>query len=441
MRKFTLGIHALFLSLSLGWSPLARADAVTEWNAHAGKAAVAACISPIQSPLFESRMYAMMHIAIHDALNAITRRSHPYVLDIQGPSGASVDATVATAAHDVLLPLLNQLPFPQDCIDAGVASVEADYTAALAAITDGTPKTQGIVVGHAAAATVLALRVADGSDAPLQDFDYPQGTKPGEYRFTPGFPFLGGPNWPDVTPFVLRDSSQFRPGLPYAVTSRKYTADFNEVKYLGGDGVTTPSARTPEQTQIALFWVKSSPLGWNRIARTVATAAGLDPWANARLFGLLNMALADGYIAGFDAKFHYNYWRPITAIQLAATDGNPNTEADPTWTPLALTPPIPDYPSTHSVEGGAAAQVLERFFETDDISFRTCSLTLPLPIEQCGGSQEVQRTFASFSHAAEENGVSRIYVGFHFRKAVEEGIAQGRKIGNRAVNHFLRPVE
>lgn len=224
------------------------------------------------------------------------------------------------------------------------------------------------------------------------------------------------------------------------MTSKKYTADFNEVKSLGDDGVTTPSARTPEQTEIALFWVESSPLGWNRIARTVATAAGLDPWENARLFGLLNMALTDGYIGGFDAKIHYNYWRPVTAIQLAATDGNPDTDADLTWTPLAPTPPVPDYPSTHSVEGGAAAQVLKQFFKTDHISFSTCSLTLPLSEEQCGGASEVLRSFTSFTQAADENGLSRILVGFHFRKAVKEGIEHGRKIGNRAVNLFLKPV-
>ncbi len=211
----------------------------------------------------------------------------------------------------------------------------------------------------------------------MLDFGYPQGTDPGEYRFTPGFTFAFAPGWADVTPFVLKDSSQFRPGPPYAVTSKKYTADFNEVKALGGDGVTTPSARTAEQTEIALFWVESSPLQWNRIARTVSGSEGLDMWENARLFGLLNMALADGYIGSFETKYHYNYWRPVTAIQTADTDGNPSTSADPTWTPLVPTPPIPDYDSAHSVEGGAAAGVLKRFFGTDDIGFTTCSLTLP----------------------------------------------------------------
>jgi hypothetical protein len=156
---------------------------------------------------------------------------------------------------------------------------------------------------------------------------------------------------------------------------------------------------------------------------------------------LLNTALADGYIGSLDTKYQYNYWRPVTAIQLAETDGNPDTDADPTWTPLVPTPPAPDYDSGHSVEGGAAAQVLKRFFDTDHVSFTACSLTLPLPEERCGGASGVLREFTSFTEAAEENGLSRILNGFHFRKAVEEGIEHGRKIGDRAVNRFLKPVK
>jgi hypothetical protein len=421
----------------------ARGDAVTAWNVNAGKAALDACLAPTNNPLHESRLYAAMHVAIHDALNAIDRRSRPYVFKTGAKPGASPDAAVAAAARDVLVPLLQQLPAPfSDCVgrNDAVEKVDRAYAAALGAIPDGRAKRQGVALGQAAAAAILALRAGDGSDTPLFDTAYPQGTQPGEYRFTPGFDFAFAPGWADVTPFVLRDSSQFRPGPPYAVTSRRYTADFNEVKRLGGDGITTPSARTAEQTEIALFWVESSPLQWNRIARTVSAARGLDLWENARLFGLLNMALADGYIGSFDTKYHqYNYWRPVTAIQTADTDGNPNTSADPTWTPLVPTPPIPDYDSAHSVEGGAASQVLKRFFGTDHIGFTTCSLTLP-DGSTCDDAAPVLRSYTSFSQAREENGRSRILVGFHFRKAVDEGIDHGRKIGNRAVNHFLRPV-
>lgn len=442
-KGWLLGIAAVLLA-TLTTIPVAAAgpDAVTVWNANAGEAAQAACISPDGDPFHESRMYAMMHIAIHDALNAIDRHSRPYVFDIHAPSTASTAAAVAAAARDVLVPLIGQLPLelvPQACIDAGVASVEADYTAALAAIPNDQAKVQGIAVGHAAAAVILALRVADGAVGPFLNSACPQDTKPGEYQCTPGTPFIAFEVWENVTPFVLKDRSQFRPGPPYAVTTKKYTADFNEVKSLGGDGITTPSARTADQTQIALYWWESSPLKWNRIARAVSANQRLDLWENARLFGLLNMALADGYIAMADAKNHYNYWRPVTAIQTGDTDGNPDTRGDPAWTPLRSTPPDQDYPSGHSIEGGAAAEVLKQFFGTDRISFQDCSVTLPAG-STCSDPSPVLRSYRSFSQAAAENAYSRILIGFHFRKSVEEGTDYGRKIGQRAANLYLRPV-
>jgi hypothetical protein len=417
-------------------------DAVTVWNANAGVAATAACIAPLNNPLHESRIYAMMHVAIHDALNAIDRRSRPYALDVQAEAGASPDAAVAAAARDVLVPLIGQLPLElhtQACIDAGVASVEAAYVAALAAIPDDQAKAQGIAVGQAAAAAILDLRADDGAVGPFLNFACPQDTDPGEYQCLPGTPFTAFEGWENVTPFVLKDSSQFRPGPPYAVDKKKYTADFNEVKSLGGDDVTTPSARTPDQTEIALFWLESSPLKWNRIARTVSADQGLDLWDNARLFGLLNMALADGYIATKDSKNHYNYWRPITAIRTGDTDGNPDTIGDPTWTPLRPTPPDQDYVSGHSIAGGAGAEVLKQFFGTDEISFEDCGVTLPAG-STCSDATPILRSYTSFSQAAAENAYSRILVGFHFRKSVEEGTEYGRKIGQRAANLYLRPV-
>jgi hypothetical protein len=371
-------------------------------------------------------------------------RSSPYAYKpAERQRDASPDAAVASAARGVLVPLLQQLTPPFDnpvCIQAAVGGVEADYAAALAAIPSGTAKTKGIAVGEASAAAILALRQGDGSDTPLLDFNYPQGTNPGEYRFTSPVtgPFVFAPGWADVTPFVLRDGSQFRPRPPLRINSPQYTTEFNEVKRLGGDGVTTPSARTAEQTQIALFWVESSPLAWNRLARSVSAGQHLDLWENARLFGLLNIGMADGYISSFDAKRFYNFWRPITAIQLAETDGNPNTAADPKWTPLRETPQITDHDSGHSVEGGVAATVLARFFGTDHISFSACSMTLAVG-STCVDASPVMRTFDSFSQAANENGESRILVGFHFRRAVVEGIKHGNKIGNRAFR-FLGEV-
>jgi hypothetical protein len=434
-------IGTLSLVTFLGTANLADADVVTDWNARAGQAAIRACISPADDPLEESRLYAMVHIAIHDALNAIDRRSRPYAYDAQADRSASIDAAVAAAARDVLVAVLAQIPapFPPACPAAGMAIVEAAYVAALSAIPDGTSKAEGVAVGQAAAAAILARRANDGAVPELIVTDYPQGHAPGEYRFTPGFNFVFAPGWANVTPFVLDRASQFRPRAPYRLSSRKYAADYNEIKALGGDDIATPSTRTPEQTEIGLFWRESSPLAWNRLARSVAAAQGLDAWENARLFGLLNMAMADGYIASWEAKYSYNFWRPITAIREGDSDGNPDTVGDPSWTPLQLTYPIPDHDSAHSVEGGAAAQVLRDFFGTDNIAFAACSLSLP-DGSRCDDATPIIRSFATFSEAADENGLSRILIGIHFRRAVDEGIRHGRRIGKRAVDLFMRPV-
>jgi hypothetical protein len=432
-------LTATTLAVSAPASPAAARNAVTTWNAHAGEAAIAACLSPVGNPLSESRMYAMTQIAIHDALNAIDRRFEPYAYDAAAPRGASRDAAVAAAARNVLVPVLARLqaPAPQDCIDAAVAGVESHYGAALATIPDGPPQSRGVEVGEAAAAAILERRALDGAGTTLLDFDFPEGSEPGEWMFTPDRPFAFAPGWGGVTPFVLDDATQFRPDAPYALDSLDYAADLNEVKALGGDGTSTPSARTPDQTEIALFWLESSPLQWNRIARTLAIAERLDLWESARLLGLLNMALADGYVSSFDTKYHYRFWRPVSAIRAADADGNPATAADPTWTPLATTPPIPDHDSAHAVEGGAAAAVFRRVFETDTMAFATCSLTLPAG-QGCADAAPVERSYSSFSEAAEENALSRILIGFHFRNAVRAGNDRGSRIGRRAANRFLR---
>lgn len=435
---------AATICLSMGLALLvprpAAADAVTDWNVNAGKAALAACIEPAGSndPGNESRLYAMMHVAIHDALNAIDRRFRPYVFNVQGPAGASREAAAASAARNVLVPVISALPFSAACVQAGIASVEADYAMALLAIPNGLAKTQGIQLGQASGAAIVALRAGDGSDKSQVDPNYPQGTEPGEFRFVPGFAIAFGEAWGHVTPFVLNHASQFRPGPPYKVSSKKYAADFNEVKTFGGDGVTTPSLRTPDQTQFGLFWIEGSVLTWNRIARNVSANRSLGLSENARLFGLLNLAVADAYIAHFDAKYHHNFWRPVTAVHLAGSDGNPDTAGDPTWTPLQQNYPTPSYPSGHSTAGGAASQALQEFFGTDNIGFEVCSLTLPG--HRCTDPSPVFRSYMSFSQAAEENALSRILAGLHFRNDVEEGVKFGREIGKRTANLFLRPV-
>ena len=421
-------IHIVVTALLSLSSTAVRADEVTKWNEVAA-----------QAPLWDLRFYVLTHIAIHDALNTIEPRCNRYALNLAVVPEASPEAAVATAAYNVLTDQFNRLtalgfPSRQQMLDDA-------YASSLAVIPNGPAKTSAVALGKSAAAAILNLRANDGWYAqPVQDFDYPQGTAPGEYRFTAPFNFAFASKLGTMPPFALKSSHQFRPGAPHQIRSVKYIADFYEVKYLGGDGVTTFSARTREQTEVALFWLEGSGnLSWNRIARTVSGSGSLNLWDNARLFALLNLAIGDGYIACWDTKYHYNYWRPVTAIREADSDGNPFTHADPSWTPLVETPPMPDYDSGHAVAGSAAATILRRFFHTDNIAFSTCSTTLPAG-STCNDPTPKKRFFTSFSQAAEENGRSRIYVGFHFRKAVEEGIKHGGKIGDYVFDHYLRHV-
>jgi hypothetical protein len=425
---------SLPILVMLAGSPMA-ADEVTKWSEVANRLAFDL------NPLYQSRILAMTHTAMHDAVNAIDRRYQPYSFRIPVTPGASPEAAAATAAYSVLLDQFNQLTvaigFPPQ-----QAELNAAYATSLASIPSGSAKTFGIGIGQAAASVILSIRASDGAYLlPVLDPNYPQGTVPGQYRFTPGAPFAFEPKWGSVPPFVLDYSSKFRPNPPYPINSKRYTDDFNEVKALGSDGISAPSARTPDQTQIALFWLESSPVGWNRIARTVSATApgGLNLWQNARLFALLNLAMADGYIASWDAKYKYNFWRPVTAIREGNADGNSDTIGNPAWTPLDPTPPIPDHDSGHSVQGGAASEALAQFFGSSRFSLQTCSTSLP-PGLRCNDPSPVYRSFSSFSQAALENGLSRIYVGYHFRKAVTEGIEHGRKIADTAFQHFLRPA-
>jgi hypothetical protein len=443
MKNQVVGSVGLCLSLFVVCPDAAGSDAVIRWNENAAKAATAACLHISGNGLAESRMYAMVHAAVHDAVNAIDRRSRPYAFDADVTGPTSLNAAVAAAARDVLVSVIPTLPESAECVANGVALTETLYAAALASVRNGPAKRNGIALGRAAAAAIIELRANDGSDAPWVDPNYPQGTEPGEWRFTPDFPlpepFAFAPHYGQVTPFVLKRSSQLWPPPPYPVGSRRYAADYNEIKRLGGDDITTPSARTADQTEIGLFWIESSPLAWNRLARAVSLRKRFDAWENARLFGLLNLAMADGYIASWAAKYHYKFWRPITAIRLGDTDGNPDTDGVPDWTPLQWTYPMPDHDSGHSVQGGVAAEVLKQVFGRDHISFRACSMTVGAG-STCEDPDPVIRSYRSFSQAADENAVSRIYIGIHFRRAVEEGTQHGRRIGDYAVRKYMKPV-
>ena len=366
MHVRALAVTLTVLVAGVAMAPAAHAqppssgeNAVIAWNEHAaGAVTVPGCLAPFDNPLHESRLYAVMHVAIHDALAAIDRRSRPYALATQRSfPGASPDAAVAAAARHTLVPLFEELPepFAAGCA-AGAAALETDYDAALDEIPAGTAKTQGVHLGTAAAAVILALRAGDGSDTCWRTRIIPQSTMPGVWRFTPGFDFAFMPGWGEVTPFVLDGSSQFRPGPPYDVTGRKYAADFNEVKRLGGDDIATPSARIPGADRDRPVLGGELPPAVESDRQDRRTRQRTRFWQSARFFGLLNVALADGYVATFDTKYHYDYWRPVTAIQAADTDGNPRTAGDADWTPLVPTPPVPDYDSGHSVQGGAASR-------------------------------------------------------------------------------------
>src|SRR5688572_2520719 len=394
---------ALILSSLILVTSQIRAGEVERWN----RVATDAAIAEQMDPLNESRVLAIVHAAIHNALNAIDRRYEPYrARVITVPTGASPEAAAAAAAHATLVELM---PARKKDFDAALAQ-------SFAQMPDKQAASAGRQVGLEAAAALIAQRRDDGANRTVK---YVPGKKPGDYRPTPpDFTPAALVQWGAVRPFVLVSSSQFRPTPPLAPSSARARKEIEDVRVIGGKA---SSVRTTEQSEIARFWYESSPQGWNRIAREISVARRLDEWESARLLALVNFAMADGFIGGFEAKYHYNYWRPATAIR----------QEDADWLPDLVTPPVPDYPSTHTVLGAAAAAVLERFFGTDLVSF---SMTSGEPYPG------VTRRFWSFSEAARENGASRILAGIHFATAVRAGYVQGDLIGAWTYDHALRPV-
>jgi hypothetical protein len=412
----------------LAISSVAFADnAVTRANENMGLAMIAACQSPEGNPFHESRAYAMANLAIHDALNAITSKYQPYTYDKKAEAGTSANAAVASAAYHVMAPTTQKIPaevLPNaKCLENAKAVVEGAYAMALAVIPDGPAKDKGIALGKATAEAVLAKRANDTADGgPYINKNCPPAGAPGKYQCTPELPFVAFEKWETVTPFVLKDHTEFRPDPPYKLDDAKYKADFAEVKTLGGDGKTTPTTRTPEQSEIALFWLESSPLKWGRIAQTLANDKKLDLWDSARLLAIMQMGQADGYLAMVSAKNRYQFWRPVTAI---------HASGDKSWVSFRPTPPNQDYPSGHSIEGGVGAAVLKGYFGTDQANFKDCGATME-PGQTCWDDKPVMRSYTTFTQAADENAASRVYVGFHFRDATVQGTNYGRKIGERA---------
>lgn len=368
-----------------------------------------------QNGLLASRNYAMVHLAMFYALNAIAPTYQPDNL-LRQDAQAAPAAAAAKAAHDVLVSIF---PDQKPMLDSAL-------TRSLANIPPGERLNRGMALGQEAATIVLARRNGDGAmQNPVAEVA--ASTEPGVYQTVPPFTFVFAPFWRTMQPFSLNQPDQFRSAPLPALTSNVYAAAFAEVKAVGAKASQT---RTPDQTAYAKFWYELSDIGWNRIARTVAAERKLDLLATARLFALLNMAMADSFTAGWDAKFHYNFWRPYTAIRGAETDGNPATTPEPAWESLMPTPPVQDYPSTHAALGNAAAVVLAHVFG-DKTRFTATSTTAD-PIT-------AKRSFSSFSQAAQENADSRVMAGIHFRFSCEAGLELGRNVGQWTVENHLKP--
>jgi hypothetical protein len=390
----------LLLALPLAMAGAGRADEVTDWHEHMlvalGKAGV--------RPPVSTREAALVSAAVFDAVNGIERRYAPIHVPAVAPRGASKRAAAVQAAYVILL-----ARFPTQADD-----LNAKRTASLAAIGDGQSQQRGVKWGQLVADAILAWRSTDGftpTPAPYLGSD-----EVGKWRPTPtGFASGLVPQFATMTPWGILSPDQFRPAGPPALDSEQYLADFNEVKQMGS---ITSTLRTEDQTDACMFAAATSgTFVWNRLAIDLATESGFELSENAQLLATLNLAIADAVIACWDAKYHYEFWRPVTAIRLADTDGNPETIEDPEWTPLVVTPSHPEYSSGHSSIYGAAATVLAATFGEDT----------PFILESQADPNWV-RFYPNFTSALDEVSVARVYAGIHFRTACDDAVATSSEI-------------
>jgi len=398
----------------------ARADSVTDWD----QIAAAALQSPgTATPPGAGQgapsiaHLAMVHAAVYDAVNAIDGGHEPYVSSPAAEPWFSQDAAVAAAARHVLVN--GGLGIPA----ARLAAIETAYQAAVGAIAPGPARDGGIATGEAAAVALLAARAGDGRFGP---FRFTVGTLPGQWRPTSGVsdPFA----WlKDVTPFVLRDPDLFRGRGPHGLTTRAYAADFNEVKALGGDGIVTATSRTPDQTTIAQYWgLTNGTATMSSILRSIANGQGGTLADHARLLARAYTNGADALIVTWRDKARYSFWRPVTAIHEAASDGNSATEADTAWQSLITSPPYPDHPSGLTTLGCAVADTMQDFYGRDEATFS-------------GTTQgNVTRTFTSFSQVCADIVDARVWSGIHFRFADEEAAKIGRRVAHWGNQHAFR---
>jgi len=366
-----------------------------------------------------TRSFAILHAAIYDAVNAIDQTHTPYRVTVSSVSRrASQDAATAAAAHEVLVTL-----YP-----TSKPTLDGELRESLAHIARGEGLTQGILIGEAVADQILALRSNDGSStAPIP---YAFGNTPGDYQSTPpDFPLQPQfTHWAFVTPFALTRADQFRPGTPPALASERYSDALNEVEAVG---VADSQVATADEALIGHFWNGAIQNYWNEIAQTTSETRHMTTADTARLFALLNLSLADGVIAFYDAKYTYNLWRPVTAVRAADSDGNPETAGNPNWLPeVGKTGPDPSYPGAHAVISAAGAEVLKSFLKERHFDFEVTSEALP----------GVVRSFTSFSAAEDEASLSRIFAGQHFRFDEVSGQRLGRDVADFVVDHFLTPL-
>jgi hypothetical protein len=370
-------------------------------------------------PPMAVRQMAIVHLAMFDTANGIDPKYHSYLVTNAAPGECSVEAGTSTAAHRVLRTLF---PKSADLLDS-------HYNAILAAIPNTTAKTNGLQWGKQVATEYLKLRQFDGAG---QSAGYSYKEQPGYWRRTPpnyDKPLL--PAWGRMKPFAIKSPEEFHAAPPPALASSDWASQYN---YLKAIGATNSTVRTPQQREIALFWAdgprtETPPGHWNKIAQQLARKKDYPLLETARLFAALNTAMADAAIVCWHTKYTYNWWRPVTAIRAGDSDDNPQTEPDPDWTPLLITPPFPEHTSGHSTFSGAAAAFLAEFSGSDDFQFVTSSDGLP----------GVVRRFERFSEAAREAGLSRIYGGIHFPAANEHGLESGRKVGEYVARTLFSP--
>jgi PAP2 superfamily len=388
-------------------------DPVLQWNA------VALATAGGKDPVTQQRILTIAHLAVFEAVNAITGNYEPYLGALGSMPGASAEAAAVAAAYAVLVELV---PEQAEMLAGAKAS-------SLARIADGGSKDMGIALGEAAARAMIDYRLNDGFETP-ESF-VPSSTEPGQWQLTPACPPEGGVllHLRNAKPFAIERSDQFRSDPPPSLTSRRYARDLNEVKTVGA--VDSPN-RSPDRADVARFYaaVLNVPT-WNPVARQIALAQERSLSENARAFALFNMAMTDALISVFETKYQYTFWRPETAIAAADADDNPKTDPDPAFQPFIPTPCHPSYGSAHAVAAGAAHRVLERIYGQGPHAIELYSAAVP----------DVRLQYTTLQGIANDIDDARIYGGIHFRFDQQAGARQGWRVARYVQRHWLRPVQ